>query len=257
MADKKKIRITELIAKSYKVLAANAGLYVKLLYIPFLILLVLGIGILFIDSPQIRPFAATVYGWLVPLTMIPVVTSWHRFILIGPDKEGVQIGYQFHAREWLYFKALIVLVIAVLVGHFFLAVLLGPIFVAGLGKLVGENLGIGLSRLILSIIIFLIVCRFLLVLPSAALGKKMDIAKSSLAMQGNVLRLTAAYFLALLAPWVVLIFTGSPASLLLGGLDPNMPVTLSLFVISLIVEMAFYVLSVGVLSYAYKALVLK
>jgi len=71
-----------------------------------------------------------------------------------------------------------------------------------------------------------------------------------------VLRLTTAYFIALIIPEVIQYFIGSPEVIIIEGADENVPLVISLFGVSLIVEMAFYTLSVGVVSYAYKSLVL-
>jgi len=171
MTNKKNIRVAELIGRSYQVVSTNVRRYLQLLYIPFLALLVLGIGTLLIDSLLTRAYVAIVYVWLIPILMIPVITSWHRLILLGPHRAGARISYNFGPEEWLYLKMLVVLFIAIIGGNFLLAVLLGPIF-AGIAQLTGMEVVGSIYRYLLLVILFVILCRFLLVLPSAALGKK-------------------------------------------------------------------------------------
>ena len=256
MTEKNKIQVSKLIGESYKVVLANWTRYIKLLFIPFFILLGVGIVIYFVEPPETRSLLALGYNWLIPIIMIPVVTSWHRLILLGEDDKNARIRYVYNAEEWLYFKALFVLVIAFLVANFILSILLGPVFV-GLGQLINEKVSIGLYRLSMLIIIFLILCRFLLILPAAALGKKMDVANSSLALSGNALRITAAYILALIAPQIILLLTGSPAELLIFGRELGSSLGIILLVLSILIIMTFYTLSVGVLSFAYKSLILE
>lgn len=255
MPHKNQVEIWRLISSSYGVLVTHWLKYLKLVAVPFVVLFLLGIGILYVDSIQSRSLVSIGFQWLVPVVMIPVVTSWHRLILLGVDEEGSRIGYKYGAEEWVYFKALIVLVIAFFVTNFLLGIILGPIL-AGLAQFLGSAALAGVYRLILLLVVFLIVCRFLLVLPAAALGKKMDIAKSSLAMQGSALRLTAAYVLALIAPEAILLVTGTVTDIVVNVEGRDLWSSIGLLGVSLVVEMAFYTLSVGVLSYAYKALVL-
>ncbi len=255
MSEIRKIPIAKLITDSYKILIDNWNRYLKLLSVPFIILILIGLAIYFIESEKTRNMLAIAYKWLIPVLMIPIVTSWHRLILLGTNNKNARISYNYSSEDWLYFKALIILVIAFLITNFLLGLLLGPIFIA-LAKVTSEVITIGIYQIILLIIIFLILCRFLLILPAAALGRKMDIAQSSLSMSGNALRITAAYILALLAPQIVLLFTGNPSVLLISGYESGGSLGIVLLVTSIVIMMTFYTLSVGVVSYAYKSLIL-
>jgi len=257
MIEKNKIQISKLIIESYKVVLENWIRYIKLLFVPFIILSSLGIVIYFVESTKMRTLLAIGYNWLIPVIMIPVVTSWHRLILLGVDDKNTHVKYVYGAEEWLYFKALFVLVITFLVANFLLNILFGPIFIGGLSQFIGERALIGVYRLIMFIIVFLVLCRFLLILPAAALGKRMDIANSSLAVSGNAFRVTFAYIFALIAPQIILLLTGSPVELLVCGCGLNSSLDIILLLTSIVIMMTFYTLSVGVISFAYKSLILE
>lgn len=247
-----KLEIHELVTSSYYIFGKNLLTYIKLITIPFVICLAVGIYLLSAELAAEPWIISSMYDALLLLTMIPVVTAWHRLIIVGNAQEA-KIHYRFGFEEWLYLRALIVLAIA-----YAFASLLGMLLIFMFGWLImstGIMLLAGLLGFGIFFGVFAIFCRFLLVFPSAAIGKRMEFAESSVALDGNVWRLIIAYVLAIAIPQIILMIFGAPSEILLNYANQAQVLLTVRLVFSLIVEIFFYVLSVGVISYAFKMLI--
>lgn len=252
-----RIGIKTLVRQSYAAVFENGPTYLRIIWLPFLILFVVGMGMLVLEVPfDTRVWSSIAFKWGMFLVLVPVVTSWHRLILIGPES---RVAYRFQREEWLYIKVLI----GVGVTVYLLSIVLGLLFttplVTGISWIFGNEAAEWIAPLVLWLVLFLLVCRFLLVLPAAALGESMAFAKSSTTFHGSALRFTAAYFLALLVPDVLLGVVGDPAMWLMSGPESGHGLLFiaGMFALGLMITLAFWVVSVGVISFAYKALVVE
>lgn len=189
------------------------------------------------------------------LAMTPVVTGWHRILIVGSGDRGSGGIYGWDSREWSYLYRWILLMIM------FVILALVASFILSSGLLIGSAgggpesavtvwaLGILLS-LIQAMIFALIMARFGLALPAAALGDNLGFGQASLLIDGRALPLTLALLIAAVATEILLL----PIEYLF-ALDLGLPgwQTFGAFA-TVMIYFLLLLVSVGVLSAAYAAL---
>lgn len=133
--------------------------------------------------------AAVVVGNLVNVVLtMPFFTKWHRFVLLGPEKGAVPMGWVWGTKEWAY--AGYTLLIAVILGGLGLV----PALLAGGGAAAGSSqltAGVlGLAGLIAAVWFSLRAC---FVYPASAIGRPTGLGVSFGQTAGNAGPLIGVY----------------------------------------------------------------
>lgn len=251
-----RIDIRRLVRQSYAAALDHGSAWLRLAWGPFLLLAALG-TVLMLTRMQFnaRLWASFVFQGASYLLLIPVATSWHRLILRG---NNARTSYRFGHEEFLYLEMLVVVGLTVYIFMLLSGLLFAAPFISEASWLSGSSGAEWSYRIFGWLVLFFAVSRFLLVLPAAALGREMKISRSSGILKGNILRLSAAYLVALLVPQLLLWFFGNPASWVLRGSigEVQLPWILGSFYLGLAITIVFWILSIGLVSFAYRALVL-
>ena len=250
-----RINVIAVVRESCAVILRHWRACFALVWLPLVVLLAAG-TILLVTGMQFtgRLWAAMGFQGAMYLLLVPAVTSWHRLILLGP---GSRISYSFGHEEIAYIEVLIGVGVAVYMFMLLSGLMFAAPLISGAAWAIGNSDGEWFYRLLAWMVSFFVVARFLLVVPAAALGGEMKTAVSSAILRRNVLRFTAAYFLALVIPQVLLWFVGDPSSWILRGLSGpthRLPVFAS-FYAGLVITVVFWMLSASVLSFVYKSMI--
>jgi hypothetical protein len=142
--------------------------------------------------------------YLVPVMLLyfvfslPFLTSAHRSVLQG---ERGRTGLGFDHEEWLFFLSMLRLIgVALLIGVI-LAVIIGvitAILIAGnTGQTAALSAVSGIT-IVMYAAMGLVVCRYMLILPAAAIGEWLTLGAAGRLLKGNLWRL----FFALAIIWV-------------------------------------------------------
>ncbi|UCG77479.1 MAG: hypothetical protein JSV21_07810 [Nitrospirota bacterium] len=247
------LQVIKLVTASYQFIKDNILIYFNLIKYPLLTLIIIGLFILNMDFDN-RKLLVFLFNIMLILLMIPAVTAWHRLIVIGKGNRTNDISYRISKNEWLYIKALLLISVIALSIGIFMALFVLPV-AWGISESSGIQLYASLIKLIAWVIMFTLLCRFLLILPSSALGIKMRVYESSRAFKGNAIRFAIAYFIAVSIPEILSLPVGTTHEILLKGSGLNEFIASTKFLVALLLQMAFYTLSIGVISLAYKMLV--
>ena len=175
--------------------------------------------------------------------VLPVITAWHRHVILGPSAVGTA-AYRLGAAEWMYvrkslFAAVLLLLPFMVVG-----------FVVSFG--VQDERGRAVLTSIGNLALGLWICSrpWLLIFPAAALARSLSLAEARRLTQGNRLRLAAILALAYLpqaaAEWLI----GAVASALAGPEDPA-ALRIAAVALETATGYAFLAVTVGALSFSY------
>jgi hypothetical protein len=146
------------------------------------------------------------------LFSLPFLTSAHRSVLQG---ERGRTGLGFDHEEWLFFLSMLRLIgVALLSGVIlsFAVGFIGVIALRGNPGNAGALVVLGAITIVMYAAVGLLVCRYMLVLPAAAIGEWLTLGAARRLLKGNLWRL----FFALAIIWVgarIIRWT----SMLLGG----------------------------------------
>lgn len=256
-----------IIIGAYHALWDNLRLYLRLAWAPFVTCGLFALVAVQAESPDNRALLSLIFSVIFFVLLVPVITAWHRLLLIGPGNKDSRLTYSFGKEEWLYIKAIIVLYVAYFLIAFLIGFLFGPLGLVLANSLPSTlydqfqvtpkkfaTITVGLT---VGFFAFLCLVRFLLVLPAAAIGKTMTVVNSGHVTQGNTWRLLYAYgvsWLPLL--YIQYIHTGTPDDIVAGentGLFQSDEIDV---IVAIIPDFLFYTISVAVLSLSYKALLL-
>lgn len=249
------IHIASVVRRSFAAVIHHRLALLNLTRVPFLLLAAVGTVLLVLEMQfKVRLWASIAFQGGMYLLLLPVVTSWHRLLLLGTDS---RVGYRFGHEEFIYMELLLGL--GILISLFLLVsgLLFVTPLISGASWIVGTTFTEWTCRLIAWLMSFVVVCRFLLALPAAALGREMRIAASSHILHGNVLRFIAAYVVVLIAPQSLLWYVGDPSSWILRGYTGNLQWVsiLGSFYLGLAATLVFWALSAAMVSFAYKSLI--
>jgi hypothetical protein len=129
---------------------------------------------------------------------LPFLTSAHRSVLQG---ERGRTGLRLDHEEWLFFLSMLRLIGVALLIAVILAVIVGVITALVLSGHPGTG-GILMLLSAITIVMYaamgLIVCRYMLILPAAAIGEWLTLGAAGRLLKGNLWRL----FFALAIIWV-------------------------------------------------------
>lgn len=255
------LAVRAIVDEAYTIWFANLNLWAKLSIIPALV--VIGMGALsWFLGPELATTEAVTWQQAVMvlllsvpifLSEIPLVTAWHRVILMKGDV--VSDRYIVGKREWRYLlKTLFVTLLFVPVGIVvavaittLVAVFLGDLKVTQWGGLLlGSLYSVGLGSVIVYFVGFLF-----LMLPAAAIGRRFSAREALATIKGNRWRLVGIYLTALL-PVIVLTY-------LIEAVIPTAGTTSAWAkeMASYIVMLFFVPVFVGALSITYRELIQK
>lgn len=129
---------------------------------------------------------------------VPFLTAWHRLTLLGPDNARGAIGYAYRGAERRYLGMLLLVFLFYLVGS-----LVGGLIIAQLAMAAAGAGGAGggggavllavVLSLALTIALLIVILRWSMVFPAAAVGERLDFAGSRRLTQGNGWRLLAIF----------------------------------------------------------------
>lgn len=252
-----------LVGRSWSVFLFNLDVFVMLMWRPFALSAATAYGVVLVADDVGPRAAAALYTVLTMIAVVPVITAWHRMILLGADNPKARVAYRVGAAEWTYLKAAALLyglgyVVGLLVNAIY-----GPFLGGFVLWLVGEGYdpggllsvhGEALVRwLSIAAIVGFLVARLFLVLPAAAIGVRHGFAESALATRGNGLRLLLAYVLASSPPFALSLLFETPFDVLASGAGTD--VRTLLLVLGILPRILLYTIAVGILSFAFEQLV--
>lgn len=258
-----KVNPVWLAIRSHWYLVTFLDVFIMLLWRPFALS-----GVVAVAAVHLTPLIGVQYAGMMftiatILFVLPVITAWHRMIMVGADNPRAKVFYRLGAAEWSYFRAALLLyglgfVISMVVRNLYGPLLGGPIWWLvdngydpfDLLLLHGQRL---VTVLAITSVLGVIIARFFMVLPAAAVGKKLSISDSADATRGNGIRLVLAYVLASLPSALLLLLFWSPMEILGSGQD-NAVKYLALL-LAIVPHVLLYTVSVGVLSLAYGKLI--
>lgn len=253
--DNAKLPVLATVFLAYELFFSNIKVFVKLVWIPFVVFLAADVFTLsfVISLPEESAGRVSFPGYWVDmicwLSTIPAITAWHRLVVFGADDPNARIRYSIEKPEFRYMGVCIVLYVAyVLAGTAINMVL------ALLAPLTGIIDSFMLTSLLVYIgfaLALVVVARGLLALPAAAIGQSKTLRNSVRHSRGNGLRIALVYALAI-APSLFF-------SVFLGWILPDeesLPYAIALIFFWLFVGFFFFTMTISVLSIAYKLLVL-
>ena len=253
----------DLSLQSWRLFLINIDVFLALMWRPFAVTALAAFGAVEI-VPHVGVGLATLAYTLVALiVVIPVITAWHRMILLGSDNPEARVTYRIGAAEWAYFRGATLLyglgyVIGLLVEQLYGPLIGGPLlWAARTGGDVGDLIaayGPGAVHWVaVALIVGFLVARFFLVLPAAAIGMPFGFSQSASATRGQGPRLIMAYLLASLPAFALAFFFDTPQAVLAGSGSTDAQF-LDL-VLAILPRILLYTIAVGILSLAFEKLV--
>lgn len=183
----RKLPVLKTVTASYLALLYNVGLAARLLVLPLVLYFVTGLFVLSEASLSDIGQAALIFGFIVyGLVSIPMVTAWHRLVIMGHGHPDARLRFSLQRTEWHHLVCGIKL-IAVLI----LAATLPAVAIAELL----EGLLMAVAFAILFLVVMLAAIRLSLVLPAAAVGQPMALMESWRLTAGNTWRLVLIHFI--------------------------------------------------------------
>ena len=259
--DGRRLSVLATAREAYAIWFGHMGLWLKLSAIPAVCLLVLGALL----SEAVDPPAPEVEfgfgllsagGFLIFfLSEIPLATAWHRLILMPADPAAAR--YAVGRPEWLYLRKillLLVMVIVISIGVSVVMLLVGAALaalLAGLGVGLPVLHGAGIVSFALLGIVAYLFGHIVLVLPAAAIGRKMQIGEAAHAIGSNAWPLVWLYVIAYFPVWLF----GVALSLVAPVYTVTAPAYVALL-LQYLPELVFTPVIVGILSVTFRELVL-
>lgn len=253
----------DLILKSWRLFLINLDVFLALMWRPFAATALAAFGAVEL-VPLVGVDIATLGYTLVALVVVvPVITAWHRMILLGSDNPEARVTYRIGSAEWTYFKGAALLyglgyVIGLLVEQIYGPLLGGPLLWAAregldFGDIIARYGQAGVHWIAVALIVGFLVARFFLVLPAAAIGMPFSFSQSATATRGQGIRLVLAYLLASLPAFILAFLFDSPQTVLSGA--SNTDVQFLDLVLAILPRILLYTIAVGILSLAFEQLV--
>ncbi|MEC9346125.1 MAG: hypothetical protein VYB54_07855 [Pseudomonadota bacterium] len=259
----RRVTVAGLVVRSWTLFALHVDVFLMLMWRPFAVSAAAAWGAVELVPEIGVTLAAQGYMLVTMIAVIPVVTAWHRMILLGDDNPRASITYRIGAAEWTYLKAAITLYglgYAVALG---VEELYGPLLGGPLLWLVQEGFDPGgwVTRLAptfvhiiaVAVILGVLVARFFLVLPAAALGVPMSYVDSAVATRGNGLKLVLAYVISSIPPAILTFVFVNAETVLVEQADED--TAFLALVLAIIPRILLYTIAVGILSLAFETLV--
>ena len=257
------VTVYGLVSRSWLIFMRHLDVFLMLMWRPFALTAAAAWGAVELtpySGPQVAAFLFTLIGMVA---IIPVVTAWHRMILMGADNPRARVIYSLGSAEWSYLKAAAVLYGLGYAIGLFASALYGPLLGGPILWLVREGFDPGgllsvygpavVSWGSVAIILGFLVARFFLVLPSAAVGLPMSFPDSAVATRGNGLKLVLSYLIASIPAGALAAFFDTPETVLASQRTSD-AMFLDL-ILAIVPRILLYTIAVGILSLAYERLV--
>lgn len=253
----------ELAGRSWAMLLRHADIFIMLMWRPFAVSAAAAYGAIEL-SPHAGPdIAGLLFTIVSMIAVVPVITAWHRMVLMGADNPSARVVYRLGRAEWAYLKAAAVLYGLGYVTGLAVTAIYGPLLGGPILWLVRAGYdpwGLlaawgppAVTWLCVAVILGFLVARFFLVLPALAIGGAMSFAESAAATRGNGTRLVCAYILASL-PAAALMAVFDPPAAVLAAERAGDQKFLDL-IAAILPRILLYTVAVGILSLAYQRLV--
>lgn len=171
------------------------------------------------DMPEPGPLiVALLFTIVLGFVNLPVMTSVHRLVLQG---QGARAGLTLGREEWLFFWSgfrmlPMLLLVAVPIG-LMLGIVTAMINIAMKDSMVPVAIMLFPLRLAVAAGVIAFACRYFLIFPAAAIGRRLSLGDAAGLLNGNVLRLC----LILVPVW----FIGWLPQVVLGVLIDVLPLT--------------------------------
>lgn len=267
--DQAKLPVINTVLESFRILWRHRRTYVRLAWIPFVVAcLLLGgeplLSTLLTESglPNALKPPSDAFRALLALvfivTAIPLITAWHRLIILGEGRENSRIWYSIRVTEWRYLLRAIIFIALVLIAAAILVVITAFI-VTFVMRVIGFSHSISSAVLATRLAYFFEACAlvpfasYLLLLPAAAIGQPLSSDEADECCEGNLVRLSAAYVLALVPEaivyWLLKWAEQTTGKFLIGGLMNGYGI------LDAVITFVLFTVSVGVMSLAYRFLV--
>jgi hypothetical protein len=247
-----KLPVIPTVMVAYHLLITNLGTYLRLAWIPLCICGAMHMGAIYLgrlDEAPDRIFAFIGSFMILAgyVSTVPAITAWHRFLILGAGDPDARIRYSVGRTERAYAWKAILVYIAFSFAYLIIVIGLAmalPSVLYAVPRVTGA-----MVSAVGWIVGFLLTTGFLLVLPSAAIGRELSLSDSLQAVRGNIPRLCAIYLLAY-----------APEFILMELLDIIFPIDLSdkpigyavaYLIADLIVTFTFFTITISVLSIAY------
>lgn len=257
------VTVFGLVTRSWIIFIRHLDIFLMLMWRPFAITAAAAWGAVEIAPAVGAELTSLLFTVISMISIIPVVTAWHRMILMGADNPKAQIAYRLGAAEWAYLKAAAVLYGLGYAIGLFVSALYGPLLGGPVLWLVREGYDPGgllsaygaamVSWGSVAIILGFLVARFFLVLPSVAVGLKMSFPDSAVATRGNGLKLVLAYLIASIPAGALAAIFDTPSTVLSSGADSG--VMFLDMILAILPRILLYTIAVGILSLAFERLV--
>lgn len=153
------------------------------------------------------------------LAMIPMITAWHRLVILGHAHPDARISYGIKKTEWSYLGKLILF--GLLCALFMVPAIVVPVIIgAALPSAGGFHIAVIAIMIIAMLFIYAFIFRASLVFPAAAIGESLSFRESWRLSKGNTWRIIFTTILAAL-PTSVIMFVVSLAFAGMFFFDPT------------------------------------
>jgi hypothetical protein len=257
------VTVFGLVSRSWLIFLRHLDIFLMLMWRPFAISAAAAWGAIEAEPHLGTELTAMLFTVISMISIIPVVTAWHRMILMGADNPRARIAYKLGPAEWSYLKAAAVLYGLGYAIGLFVNALYGPLLGGPILWLVREGFDPGgllsafgpaaVSWGSVAIILGFLVARFFLVLPSAAVGLPMSFPDSAVATKGNGLKLVLAYLIASIPAGALATIFDTPSTVL--SSDRESAVMFLDMILAILPRILLYTIAVGILSLAFERLV--
>jgi len=150
--------------------------------------------------------------WVLPiiqfLSMVPMITAWHRLVLLGHDHPEARIRYSISRTEWSYLGKGILFTLVL--GLFMVVAIVIPTVIgAAFGSaLQGAHIAIVFLALFAMLPVYAFIFRVSPVFPAAAIGEPLGFRESWRLTRGNTWRIFTTFILAALPTVIIMKLVG-------------------------------------------------
>ena len=220
---KRRLPVWRIFKASYLALFRNLGLAFRLAIVPYILgflpIVVLAIftGGMMLDDPAILDsagvggialfYAATLVS---SVAIIPMITAWHRLVILGHDHSNARLRYSIARSEWryllklvMYFTIVLLLSIALIFGVFAAGAALSVLLATNSFGSTIASTGLIVGSVLLYGYYIGLILRLCMVFPAAAVGTKLSFRDSWRLSKGNTWRLFFTFMIVLLPTAVI------------------------------------------------------
>jgi len=253
----------DLVFHSWRLFLVNLDVFLALMWRPFAVTALAAFGAVELVQYLGVGLTTLLFTLIAMIAVIPVITAWHRMILLGSNNPEARVTYRVGQAEWAYLRGAALLyglgyVIGLLVEQLYGPLIGGPLLWAAregleVGGVISNHGPAIVHWTAVAVIVGFLVARFFLVLPAAAVGMPFSFSQSASVTRGQGVNLIIAYLLASL-PAFGLAFIFDPPEVVLSGTGSTDAQFLDM-VLAILPRILLYTIAVGILSLAFERLV--